>query len=181
MSDAGARYDGFFADHYDELVVMATHMTAGDLHLAEELVADAFVRALRAWDRIDSPRSWLVAVIARDAVKRSRRLRGRLPKPARIWATDRTVVADDPATVVERLEDCARVMRALAELSDRQRTIAVLHWCQDRSQKEIAAMLGVAPSTVARHLARAQRTLRRVFGPRGEALNLFTDLGKERT
>ncbi|MDC0765495.1 RNA polymerase sigma factor [Streptomyces sp. HD] len=180
MTDQLAECERFFMAHYDDLVVMATHMVAGDVHQAEELVADAFVQALRAWDRIDNPRSWLVAVIARDSIKRGRRLHGRLPKLARIWATERTVAPHDPATLVEQHEDYRSVMRALAGLPGRQRTIAVLCWCEGWSQKDIAARLGVAPSTVAKHLARAQAKMRDTFGMHGQALNSFSDLGKER-
>ncbi|MFI6376594.1 RNA polymerase sigma factor [Streptomyces sp. NPDC050546] len=180
MSEPLVACERFFMAHYDDLVAMATHMVAGDVHQAEELVADAFVQALQGWERLDNPRTWLVAVIARNAIKRSRRLRGRLPKLARIWATERTVTGNDPAAVVERQEDYVRVMEALAGLPGRQRTIAVLCWCEGWSQKDIAAEIGVAPSTVAQHLARAQAKMRRTFGERGQELNLFADLGKER-
>jgi RNA polymerase sigma factor (sigma-70 family) len=179
MSDPHAACERFFMAHYEDLLVTATHMVAGDVHQAEELVSDAFVQALRSWDRIDNPRTWLVAVIARSAIKRSRRLKNRLPKQARIWATERTVTANDPATLVEQQEDYDRVMRELATLRGQQRTIAALYWCEGWSQKDIAAELGVTPSTVAKHLGRAQTKLRRAFGERGQALNLFSDLGKE--
>ncbi|MGI5369824.1 hypothetical protein C9J60_10020 [Streptomyces sp. A244] len=180
MSDPLAAFERFFMAHYDDLVVMATHMVAGDVHQAEELVADAFVQALKGWHRIDNPRTYLVAVIARKAIKRSRRLRARRPKLARVWATERTVTGSDPAAVVERQEDYVRVMEALAELPGRQRTIAVLRWCEGWPQKDIAAEIGIAPSTVGQHLARAQAKMRRAFGERGQELNLFADLGKER-
>ncbi|WP_405792349.1 RNA polymerase sigma factor [Streptomyces sp. NBC_01506] len=179
MSDPLADCEEFFTAHYEDLVATAAHMVAGDIHQAEELVADAFVQALKAWDRIDNPRPWLVAVIARCVIKRSRRLYGRVPKLAQIWAAERTSPANDPATIVEQHEDYVRVMTALAALPGRQRTIAVLCWSEGWSQKDIATALGIAPSTVAQHLTRAQTKMRLAFGPRGQALNLFSDLGRE--
>jgi DNA-directed RNA polymerase specialized sigma24 family protein len=52
------------------------------------------------------------------------------------------------------------LIRALAELSDQQRTVVLLVHAFDWSQTDVAALLDVTPSTVREHLRRALERLR---------------------
>ena len=51
-------------------------------------------------------------------------------------------------------------MRALP---DRQRAVVVLHYVEDRSVFDVAAVLGIAEGTVKATLAKARRTLARTI------------------
>ncbi|MGW6890332.1 RNA polymerase sigma factor [Streptomyces chartreusis] len=179
MTDTDPAFEACFSAHFAGLVAMATPMLRGDIGEAQDLVVDAFVRARKGWKGIDDPYAWLRVVIIHEVFYRSNRLRRRRLQLARVWALERTRTGTDPAALVEQHEDYDRVMEVLAALPDRQRVVAVLRWCEDWAPKEIAGLLGIAPSTVAKHLARAQTKLIRAFGEQGQALNHFSDLGKE--
>ncbi|WP_405633040.1 sigma-70 family RNA polymerase sigma factor [Streptomyces sp. NBC_00016] len=179
VSEFHSEYDRCYRTCHRGLVVMATHMLAGDLHHAQDLVNDAFVKAFRAWDTIDNPKHWLKKVIARDAIRSKRQWKKRLADLARIHAAERSRPVPDPAALTEQREDYNRVMRALSALSDRQRTIAVLCWHEEWSQTQVAEALGITPSSVAKHLNRASAKLAREFGAHGETLNYFHNERKD--
>lgn len=65
--------------------------------------------------------------------------------------------------------DRQRLLRAVGqvaegELTPRQKQCVRLCYGQGKSEREIAEILGVAPSTVCRHLEKALRRIRRVIG-----------------
>jgi RNA polymerase sigma factor (sigma-70 family) len=59
----------------------------------------------------------------------------------------------------------ATLRRALRTLSKRRREILLLHAVHDLSYKEIAAMLDIAPQTVANQFSAAIASLRRLLSP----------------
>lgn len=71
---------------------------------------------------------------------------------------DRLGAADAAFTVVECRPD---LRRALAELSERDRTIVVLRFFHDMSQTQIAAQVGLSQMHISRLLSRILDTLRR--------------------
>lgn len=89
---------------------------------------------------------------------------------------DRKLIADlleVPVTNRERLTVvCQALQKAIeTELTPRQREVLLLRWYENRSGREIAAILGVNPSTVCRDLKRAQKRLRHALRFYMEYLN----------
>ena len=60
------------------------------------------------------------------------------------------------------LERCWKIIR---DMPGRQHAVAVLRWQQGMKPAEIAAVLGMAESTVSVHLTRARRRLVEQLGP----------------
>lgn len=152
-----------FQRHYPSLVRFL-YARLGDRDLAEDLAQEAFVRLLRRPPR--DPEGWLYVVasnLARDAargeVRRSRHLE--------VLTGERAEDAmPSPEQQALLAEDAARVRTTLAALSERDRTLLVL--CADGlSYREIAGAIGVAPSSVAPLLARAQRRFFRAHAEGG--------------
>ena len=132
------------------------YVVTGDVGLAEELVAEAFARAVPRWDTIrqyDEPAAWIRHValnLSRSQWRRVRRLsllRERHDGPAR----------DTPP---EPLMDLAS---ALAALPVRQRQAVVLHYLLGYPVKEAAAVLEVPEGTVKAWLFRARDNLKSVL------------------
>lgn len=47
-------------------------MLAGDVHQADDLVADVFVLLLKRWEHVENPHTWMKAVISRRVIKAGR-------------------------------------------------------------------------------------------------------------
>jgi RNA polymerase sigma factor (sigma-70 family) len=131
----------------------------GDRALAEDLLADAFERALRSRRRFDrrrgSEKTWLYAIainVLRDHVRRAAaegRALGR--------AGERERAVDDPH---ERLERRDLLERALAGLSSEEREAIALRFGADLTVPELAKVLGEPLTTVEGRVYRALRKLR---------------------
>jgi RNA polymerase sigma-70 factor, ECF subfamily len=158
-----------FDRHYPSLVSFL-HGRLGDRDLAEDLAQEAFVRLLDKPPR--APDSWLYVVagnLARDVqrgdVRRSRHL-------AVVQAhRDGEGGAADPAPGADaamcRAEESALVRETLASLPERDAALLAMR-ADDVSYREIAAAIGVAPTSVGPLLARAQQRFIRALGSRAD-------------
>ncbi len=150
MSDADTARAIYQASH-QRLVVQLYGIT-GDLHEAQDVVQEAFVRGLSRKGRlaaVDNPEAWLrtVAVnIARTRWRRRQVMDGLLL---------RREVAE-PLTVPGMSEDHVALVTALRQLPRSQREAVVLHYLADLTVEEVAAGLGVALGTVKSRLHRAR-------------------------
>jgi RNA polymerase sigma-70 factor (ECF subfamily) len=134
----------------------------GDRALAEDLLADAFERALRSRGRFDrrrgSEKTWLYAIalnLLRDHARRAAaegRALGRVDEPVR----------PDELAGVERRE---ALDRALAGLSEEEREAIALRFGADLSVPEMARVLGEPLTTVEGRVYRALRKLRERLEP----------------
>lgn len=131
---------------------------------AEDVVQDAFVRAL---ERIDSLhrgrpfRPWLYRIVVNQALNLRRRQRVRAADPLPETAPSRERQPDRAAEDAELGE---RLRSALDVLPEKQRTIVLLADLEDMSSTEIGAVLDIADGTVRWHLHQARRTLRQALG-----------------
>lgn len=138
---------------YRRLVVQLVGPCSGDVSAAEEVVQEAFVRALAhggRFSRLDNPEAWLrrVAVnIARSRWKRLKRYAGLEPRLA------------GPSTSPELSPDHVALMAALKQLPPAQREVIAMHHLADLPVHEIAAALNVPPGTVKARLSRGRAAL----------------------
>jgi RNA polymerase sigma-70 factor, ECF subfamily len=134
----------------------------GDRALAEDLLADAFERALRGRfnPRRGSAKTWLYAIalnVWRDHARRA---------AAEGRALERTgvlpEVAGDPG--VETLGERDALQRALATLAPEEREAIALRFGAELTVPEIAKLLGEPLTTVEGRVYRALRKLRERLG-----------------
>jgi RNA polymerase sigma-70 factor (sigma-E family) len=147
-----AAFEDVFHAARDRLVRLA-YLLTDSLPTAEEVVQDAFIGLLRAWDSVHEPHGYLrVAVVngARNHLRRREVARRGMPK-----LVDRSVVVVDPA------DADGAVLAALVRLPERQRTAVVLRYWGDWPEAEIATALGCRPGTVKSLLSRALNELRK--------------------
>lgn len=145
--------DGFEALYRAEVASIVTTVVRITDHrpMAEEIVHDAFAKALVRWRRLrtyDRPGAWVRRVAIRDAVRAAERLRRTVPLPIDPEWTAPTAGPVDPGLV-----------RAVRALPPRQRAAVVLHYLEDRATREVAELLGCSEATVRSHLHRARHAL----------------------
>jgi len=153
--------------HLDAAFNYARWLTKSDAD-AEDVVQDAYVRALRFFPslRSDDARSWLLTIVRNTWY-------GRFP---RARAANQTTVYDDlthdrpddgldPEALVMQRQAVEKVQGAVHELPADFREVIVLRELEGLSYKEIAVIVGIPIGTVMSRLARARERLLAVLGP----------------
>lgn len=129
------------------------YVMLGDLHEAQDVVQEAFVRGWSRRRQLDghgAPEAWIRTVAWRLAVSRWRGRR-RSDDAWQRHGGAPSVEGPGPEPVA--------LVSALRELSPRQRRTVVLHYVCDLSVDQIAAETGVSSGTVKTHLHRGRAAL----------------------
>jgi RNA polymerase sigma-70 factor (ECF subfamily) len=138
---------------YRRLVGQLTGVT-GDPNEAEDVVMDAFVKAVKSageFVRLDNPEAWLRTVAVNAARTRWRRRR---------WLRDSGSLIDLSKTTYADLEpDRLDLLTALRRLPAAQREVIGLHHLADLPVAEVAETLGVPVGTVKARLSRGRAAL----------------------
>jgi RNA polymerase sigma-70 factor, ECF subfamily len=163
---------GFVAlfDGYRNVVFSAALRLCGRWADAEDLTAEAFLRAYRALagyepQRIATlqPRPWLMTILA-NLWRNTARSAARHPPPAPL---DDAPEAVDPGEPTERAAERSETGRELAgllgELPEEQRLAVVLRHVADLPIAEIASVLGAPEGTVKSHISRGLKRLRLLY------------------
>lgn len=134
---------------------------------AEDIVADTFLRALRAAGRFDeargAARTWLLA-IARNLVQdHRRRVRVRQYVPLGTMG-DLVEDAPSPEERLLRKEEIGRLLDALAGLGEDDREIVSLRYGSGLNGREVAQLLGISEANVRTRLWRALKRLKAALG-----------------
>jgi RNA polymerase sigma factor (sigma-70 family) len=155
-------FERLYADEAPGLFSFLAYRT-GDRALAEDLLADAFERALRSRARFDrrrgSQRTWLYAIALnalRDHVRRA---------AAEGRALER--LADPPAALEDAfagVDERDRLARALDVLSPEEREAIALRFGAELTVPEMSKVLGERLTTVEGRVYRALRKLRDALG-----------------
>lgn len=158
MGDRGRGED------YDRFVVVAAprllrtaYLLTGDRAAAEDLLQDVLERLFVAWPRVQDPLPYARRALVHAAANRWRR-KGRRRETELLPSHD-VQVPDATAAGAER----DRVVRALAELPDRQRAVVVLRYFEDLTEAQAAEALGCSTGTVKSHGSRALQRLRHLL------------------
>ena len=135
------------------------HVMLGDRAAAEDVVHDAFCGLYLHWHQLADTGKALGYVRSSvlngcRSVMRRRRPMGSDSEPPPAASAESTVMA-----WVERQE----IMRAIRQLPPRQREVLVLRYYLDLSDAEIAAVMGIAGSSVRSAARRAGQSLGRTM------------------
>jgi RNA polymerase sigma-70 factor (ECF subfamily) len=122
---------------------------------AHDVTTSAFLRVTSqpGWSDIEHFDRYLIRAVRNEAQNLYRQRRRR-------WQRD--LLAVRPEASIDSLPD-VDLLRAVASLSVRQRSVVFLAYWQDMTEAEIAETLDVTRSTVHRTLARARNALRKAL------------------
>ena len=150
-------FEEFAAESGAELLRIAT-LLASDPHTAEDVYQETLQRLAARWSQVDNPRAFCRRVMVKIVIDQTR---ARARRPHELQLFDGTDSSDprsaDPYAAVE-LRPTLRA--ALDGLSVQQRAVVVLRYFDDRSEAEVATMLGITTGTVKSTASRAIAHLR---------------------
>jgi RNA polymerase sigma-70 factor (ECF subfamily) len=159
VKDSPASFDELYAAHYADLTVQL-YAYFGDRQEAQDIVQEAFCRALARWRTVssyDDPVAWIRRVAWNLAVSKWRRTRTALTFLRRQRAGDGQVAGPSPERVA--------LVAALGTLPSAHRRAVVLRYLADLTIAEIADREGVAEGTVKSWLHRARAALATQLDP----------------
>ncbi|MFF9816243.1 SigE family RNA polymerase sigma factor [Streptomyces sp. NPDC014006] len=151
-------YAEFAAVRAGHLYRSACLFTAGDTHLAEDLVQETLGRIYVRWGRVcraDNPAAYAQTVLTRTFLAHQRRR-----------SSGERVTAAVPETPYAAGDTPLRLtlLDALAQLPAKDRAVVVLRYWEDRSVQETAVVLGASPASVRTRCVRALARLRELLG-----------------
>jgi RNA polymerase sigma-70 factor (ECF subfamily) len=161
VPEKAADFDTLYATYYADLTVQL-YAYFGDRHEAQDVVQEAFCRALARWgavSRYDDPVAWVRRVAWNLAVSRWRRTRTALTFLRRQRVVEPHVDGPGPERIA--------LVEALATLPDNQRRAMVLRYLADMTVADIADREGVAEGTVKSWLHRGRAALATRLRPAG--------------
>jgi len=150
-------FEEFIGESGDALLRLATLLTA-DRGLGEDVYQETLHRLAARWSRVDNPRAFCRRVMHNIVIDQGRLKRRQVPEIRLAEGHDDSDPRSaDPTSAVELRPV---LFSALRTLTPHQREIVVLRYFDDRSENEVAELLGVAPGTVRSTLSRAVAQLR---------------------
>ena len=150
-------FEEFAADSGAELLRIATLLTP-DPHTAEDVYQETLQRLVARWSRVDNPKAFCRRVMHNIVVDQAR-ARARRPLELRLFDTTEKI---DPrsADPHDSVELWPSLRAALDSLTVQQRTVLVLRYFDDRSEAEVASLLGISIGAVKSTASRAIAHLR---------------------
>lgn len=156
-------FEEFLAREWDGLSRYA-RVLSDSRHEAEDLLADALLKAQRHWRRITNmtePLAYVRRIVTTTAISRRRTWAAR---HIRLTRTGDVPDSAMPTNIGARIEQQQQVTELLSRLAPQQRAAVALRYLLDRTDPEIAAELRCSQSTVRSYIARALQTLRTAPG-----------------
>jgi RNA polymerase sigma-70 factor (sigma-E family) len=153
-------FTAFVAERNHALFGTAYALT-GNQHAAEDLLQSALTKLALYWNRVSSdPEAYARRIIYREHVALWRRMWKRRELPTAELPNGRVFEGDHTGVALDRL-----VLRdVLLNLPPRQRAVIILRYLEDRSEQEVADILGCSTGTVGSQASRALAKLRAALG-----------------
>jgi RNA polymerase sigma factor (sigma-70 family) len=161
---ARANVEAELERHHADSFAWAMACCGRDRTEAEDVLQTSYLKVLdgrAAFASRSSFRTWLFGVIRRTAAEHRRwRALRRFRSEA---LANRVDPSPDPATAVGNSESSARLLAALATLTERQRQLLHLVFYQDLTIADAAGVLGVSIGTARTHYERGKQRLREML------------------
>jgi RNA polymerase sigma-70 factor (ECF subfamily) len=153
------------ATYHQPVYRFLVRLCLGDRHEAEDLCQETFLRAFRAFDRLDDQanhRAWVYRIAYNSFLNDRRRRR------------HREVELDDSVPAGRSGDDARELARAVlrfvADLPPKQRAALVLRRVEGREYDEVAAILGCSEESARANAYQALKKVRQRFGEEYERL-----------
>ena len=166
-------FQEFAATRLPGLLAFAAVLT-GQRATAEDIAQEVMTRAYARWEMIgslDRPEFYVRKMVLNEFLSWRRRS-GRL-----ILAGDAAAASQRTSDLADRYADRSALLAEIGKLPRRQRAVLVLRYYEDRSDPQLAELLGCRPATVRAYASRALAALRVELG--SQPGNLTAHRGSE--
>ncbi|MFZ0589583.1 MAG: sigma-70 family RNA polymerase sigma factor [Bryobacteraceae bacterium] len=156
------RFERIVLPHLKSAYNLARWLTRNE-HDAEDVVQEAFLRALRSFETFQigrDVRAWFLTIVRNTCCTWMRQNRPREPMtPLDDDPQFAIEPGSDPETVLIKRVNSQLILQALEEMPFAYREILVLRELEDLSYKEIAKLVELPLGTVMSRLSRARKEL----------------------
>jgi RNA polymerase sigma factor (sigma-70 family) len=128
--------------------------------LAEELLQETWLRALRAIMKLREPRSlvpWLFGIAHRVLMDHLRQKYKQSP------ISDAMLDSHAQPTEIDNRDDIEQILREVEKLPLEQRELVTLYYLEELTVDEVASVLGIPPGTVKSRLHHVRHSLKRTL------------------
>ncbi|MEO3867479.1 SigE family RNA polymerase sigma factor [Nonomuraea sp. B12E4] len=167
-----------FADEHQHRLLRLAYLLTGDVHLAEDLVQSVLVRMFGRWPKlrdVDWPEAYARrAMVNQYTSWRRRRASSEVPSAS----TPERAFSPEDSTVLRVV-----LHQALMRLTPKQRAVLVLRYYEDRTERDVADLLGCSVGTVksqTHHALARLRALAPELAPRLPALDTPSEIEEAR-
>lgn len=153
------RFDVFYQREFRSVVGLA-YALSGSRLAAEDLAQEAFMTAHQHWEKVgqyESPGAWVRRVVSNKSVSLYRRKAAEARALARVKFDRQIPLPDLDAHDGE-------FWQTVRSLPRRQAQAIALHYLEDRSVADVAAILGCTESTARVHLHKGRKSLAERLG-----------------
>lgn len=158
MAEETSSFSAFYGENYRSVLKLA-YVFAGGWQVAEDIAQEAFVRALSCWDgQLIAPEAWVRVTAVNLARSRLRR------RQAESRALERARPPADSCEPADPPGELSRVWQAVRRLPKRQAQAVALHYADDLSVGDVAAIMGCAEGTVKALLHQGRRRIAAQLG-----------------
>ncbi|MBP2324876.1 RNA polymerase sigma-70 factor (sigma-E family) [Kibdelosporangium banguiense] len=158
MSPEDEREFHDFVTARSPVLLRTAYLLTGNVHHAQDLLQTALMGTARRWSRIrrrDQPDAYVRRAMY-NYQARWWRLRARRPESPVAEPPERAASGDHAEQIAAR----DALIAALWQLPPRQRAVVVLRYYEDRSEAEVADVLGISLGTVRSQASKALAKLR---------------------
>lgn len=176
--------DRWFLAHvlpYEPEYLRRAQRLLGNAEDARDLVQEAYARVLshESWRQLENPGGYVSRIVRNLAVERIRRARVvTLHQVANLEALDHAITSPDTLSQIASDDAVRHLIQAIEKLPAQCRRVVVMRKIHDLPPREIARQLGIALSTVEKHLARALVLLACSVGAEGPAHGGVVESGR---
>lgn len=162
----GDTLEQLYTRYYRQALLYALSLCGGNAAVAEDLVQEAFCRALLSLpDQVDSFPGWLMRVLRNLSIDQTRRGRWMSEAEAPEQASGTT-----PESLLLQREETRALYRSIGRLRQEDRELLTLFYFARLPLREIAGVLGVGEGGIRMRLHRARIRLRTIMEEDGYEL-----------
>lgn len=152
-------------DEYGNDILRTAYMYVKDLHMAEDIFQDVFIKVSKNLDSFrgaSSIKTWMIRITINTSKDYLKSAWNRRVFPINEYH-ENTLTSKDDFKDIEQKEENQMIRNAVLELSSKHKDIILCVYFMDMSIKEAATCLKIKEGTAKSRLSRAKEKLRQIL------------------